>query len=296
MNTNNSILELPIEELVSNKFQPRLVYDDSSLAELAESIKAHGIIQPIVVRKVDTKYEIIAGERRYRAAKIANFMKVPAILTELNEKQIAELQIVDNVHRKSLNAIEEAKSYKALLDEGLMTIKDLSQKMGVASIVLESKLKLLNLDPEVQLALLNNKISERHARSLLKLSNNEMQKKYLAQVIEERLTVKQLEDALKEVLNARGELSATKIFEKKEEYPNEFFNFLEKENVNMNFGEETVEPATEVILEKRILPVEQTSEVTEVTPIQESTPVAEVEVMAAPETEQTSVEEIEMLD
>lgn len=235
MNTNNSILELPIEDLVSNKFQPRLVFDDSSLSDLAESIKTHGIIQPIVVRRVGEKFEIIAGERRYRAAKIAGLIKVPAIVTELNEKQIAELSIAENVHRKSLNAIEEAKSYKVLLDQGLMNISELAQKMGVPTVIIESKLNLLNLDVEVQDALLNNKISERHARSLLKFVDLETQKKYLNQIIDERLTVKQLEDIIKTLNLPTTDVKPVKLFEKKEDYPNKFFNFLENEKVNMDF-------------------------------------------------------------
>ncbi len=238
MNPNNTILEIPIEDFVSNKFQPRLVFDDSSLTDLAESIKAHGIIQPVVVRKLDSKYEIIAGERRYRAAKIAGLLKVPAILTNLNDKEIAELSVVENVHRKSLNAIEEAKSYKALLDEGFMNSSQLAAKMGVPQIVIETKLKLLNLDIEVQDALLNDKISERHARSLLKFKDLETQKKYLNQVIEERLTVKQLEDIIKSLNITESVITPIKLFEKKEEYPNKFFNFLEEENVNMNFSNE----------------------------------------------------------
>lgn len=238
MNTNNNILELPIEELVSNKFQPRLVHNDESLNDLAESIKAHGIIQPIVVRKFETKYEIISGERRFRAAKIANLLKVPAILTELTEQQIAEFQLLDNVHRKSLNAIEEAKSYKALLDEGLMTVQDLSSKMGIPVVVLDGKIKLLNLDPSVQDALLNEQISERHARSLLKLVNPEMQSRYLNLTIDNRLTVKQLEDKIKLIVQDNPTVAPTKVFEKKEKFPNEYFNFLESENVNMSFGQQ----------------------------------------------------------
>lgn len=238
MNTSNGILEIPIEELVPNKFQPRLVFDDSSLTELADSIKAHGIIQPVVVRKVDGKYEIIAGERRYRAAKLAGLLKLQAIVTDLNDKQLAELSIIENVHRKSLNAIEEAKSYKSLLDEGLFTIDELTSKMGVAKPILYSKLRLLDLDIDVQEALLNNKISERHARSLLKLSNNDIQKEYLNQVIEERLTVKQLEDLIKTLKLEEPSVTPIKLFEKKEEYPNKFFNFLEDENVNMNFSDD----------------------------------------------------------
>lgn len=238
MNVGNSILELPIEDLILNSFRQRLVVDNESLADLAESIKAHGIIQPIVVRKVDLKYEIIAGERRYRAAKIAGLLKVPAILTNLNEKQIAELSIVENVQRKSLNAIEEAKSYKTLLDKDLMTINELANKMGVSEIVVDNKLKLLTLDAEVQDALLNEKISERHARSLLKINDAETQKKYLNQIIDERLTVKQVEDMIKQnIVETDSSNTENNSFNNvNTSKPTSFFNDLENEAADIQFA------------------------------------------------------------
>lgn len=236
MNTNNSILELPIEELVPNKFNPRIVFDDDSLIELAESIKNHGIIQPIVVRQIENKYEIIAGERRYRASKIAGLLKIPAVVTKLNEKQIAELSIVENIQRRSLNPMEEAKSYRSLLDEGLMDREELARKMGLASTYIDNKLTLLNLSVEVQSALLNNKISERHARTLLKITNPTDQNKYLAKVLEERLTVKSLEDLLKKA--GIKKLPTKKDLFNDKRVETTFFNQLETEVVNMNIEEE----------------------------------------------------------
>lgn len=253
MNTGNSILELPIEDLVPNSFRQRLVIDDTSLSDLAESIKIHGIIQPIVVRRKEQKYEIIAGERRYRAAKIAGLLKVPALLTNLNEKQIAELSIVENVQRKSLNAIEEAKSYKTLLEKGLMSISELANKMGVSETVVNNKLKLLDLDVDVQDALLNDKISERHARSLLKIPDLSTQKQYLNQVIDERLTVKQLEDLLKklfpenpptiklpETASVPADMQVPQMPENN--YSSHFFNNLESQSANMEFGAPVTAP------------------------------------------------------
>ncbi len=247
-NTNN-IIELPIEDLEANKYQPRIVFNESELKELATSIKNHGIIQPIICRKVNNKYEIIAGERRYRAAKLAGLSKVSVILTELDEKDSREIAVLENVQRKSLTPIEEAKSYKALLDEGLMDQQELAQTIGVAQEVISNKLRLLSLDESVQDALLNQKISEGHAKILLKLENLEKQKEYVNQIIEKRLTVKQLDDELKELtsnidLSKPIDLSSIvnfKIPTTKKTYPNKFFNFLESESANMNFEEEKIE-------------------------------------------------------
>lgn len=200
MNTeDNKVLQVPIEDIIPNRFQPRLSFDESSLKELADSIKQHGIIQPLVLRRIADKYEIIAGERRYKAAMMAGLVSVPAILTTLDDNASAEVAIVENVQRKDLTAIEEAKSYKALLDKGYMTQEELAKKMGLSQAAVSNKLRLLSLDESVQDAILNNKISERHARSLLKIKDLEEQKKLLNRIINERLTVRQLEEEIKKM-------------------------------------------------------------------------------------------------
>ncbi len=279
MDSENKVLQVPIEDIIPNRFQPRLSFDEASLKELSDSIKQHGIIQPLVLRRVADKYEIIAGERRYKAAMMAGLTSVPAIITELDDNASAEVAIVENVQRKDLTAIEEAKSYQALLDKGYMTQEDLAKKMGLSQSAISNKLRLLSLDESVQDAVLNGKISERHARSLLKIKDLAEQKKMLNRIITERLTVRQLEEEIKKMnLEISEEPISTEdapetpvasptvaptnnldsvpvspepvvpkstfssIFSSKpDQIPNKFFNFLEDEAVNMSM-EEPVAP------------------------------------------------------
>ena len=193
----NQILQVPIEDIIPNRFQPRLSFDDSSLSDLASSIKQHGIIQPLVLRRKNDKYEIVAGERRFKAAKMAGLISVPAVISNLDDNASAEVAIVENIQRKDLTSIEEARSYQALLDKGYMTQEELARKMGLSQSAISNKLRLLTLDEAVQEAVLAEKISERHARTLLKVPTHEKQRELLNKVINERLTVKQLEDEIK---------------------------------------------------------------------------------------------------
>ena len=258
------IMQIPIEEILPNRFQPRLSFDDASLSELAESIKTHGVIQPLVVRRLKDKYEIVAGERRYRASKKAGLTSIPAILTTISDTKSAELALVENVQRKDLSAIEEARSYQTLLGQGDVNQAELAKRLGVSQSAISNKLRLLTLAPQVQDAVINNEISERHARSLLKVSDHTNQKVLLKKIITERLTVKKLEDEIRnnykepEEITSKimtiEELESTtsdiKIIkeEPKEEIemfnapqevkpPNKFFNFLESEEINLNVEE-----------------------------------------------------------
>ena len=202
MNLEQNILQIPIDNIIPNRFQPRLTFEDRGLEELANSIKQHGIIQPLVLRRIGDKYEIIAGERRYKAATLAGLDKVPAIIADIDDNKSAEVAIVENVQRRDLTPIEEARSYKNLLDKGYLTQSELAKKMGLSQSAIANKLRLLNLDEKVQNALLNNQISERHARSLLILPTNELQIEWLNRIIGERMTVRQLDDALKKYLDS----------------------------------------------------------------------------------------------
>lgn len=208
VNIEQNVLQIPIDEIIPNRFQPRLHFDDRGLEELASSIKQHGIIQPLVLRRIEDKYEIIAGERRYKAAQIAGLTKVPAVIANIDENKSAEVAIVENVQRRDLSAIEEARSYKNLLDKGYLTQAELAKKMGLSQSAIANKLRLLNLDEEVQKALMNNQISERHARSLLVLPTHEEQRKWLKKIIDERMTVRDLDSALKKLNEKPTEESA----------------------------------------------------------------------------------------
>ena len=195
----NAILNVSIDLIIPNRFQPRLVFDEKALNELADSIKEHGIIEPIIVRQLNDKYEIIAGERRYKAACIAGLTKVPVIVRNLSDYKSAQVAVIENVQRRNLNPIEEAKSYKRILDQGLKTQEELAKEIGVSQSTIANKLRLLSLAEPVKQALSENKISERHARALLKLSSLDKQEEMLNKVINERLTVKDLDDEIRKL-------------------------------------------------------------------------------------------------
>lgn len=199
MNRENEIMEIRVDEIIPNRFQPRLEFDQVELKKLADSIKVHGIIQPLVLRRIGDKYEIIAGERRHKAAMMAGLRTVPAIIMNIDDKQSAEVAVVENLQRKDLSAIEEAQSYKKLIDMGL-TQEELAGKMGVAQPTIANKLRLLGLSKEVQDALLKNQISERHARSLLQIPDQSLQVIMLNRIITERLTVRQTDDEISKIL------------------------------------------------------------------------------------------------
>lgn len=193
---NHEIFEVSLNDIVPNRFQPREKFDQEALNDLAESIKRYGLIQPLVVRRLGSKYEIIAGERRYKASVIAGLTKVPVVLKDLGDEESAEVALVENIQRQNLTPIEEARSYNKLLNMGETTQEELAKKLGVAQPTVANKIRLLNLSEEVQAALLNRKISERHARSLLRLGSKEEQNDMLNKVIEQRMTVRQLDDEI----------------------------------------------------------------------------------------------------
>ena len=205
MNREPLIQNVNIDYIIPNRFQPRLTFDEKSLNELASSIKEHGIIQPLVLRRLGDKYEIIAGERRYKAAQLAGLTEVPAIISNIDDNKSAEIALVENVQRRNLNSLEEAKSYKKILDKEGLTQDELAKKIGVSQSTIANKLRLLNLTSEAQDALMNDKISERHARSLLSVTVPEKQKALLNKVISERLTVRQLDDEIKKESNPSSE-------------------------------------------------------------------------------------------
>lgn len=216
-NITNAIIEVSVEDIIPNRFQPRLAFDEKALKDLAESIKIHGIIQPLVLRRLNDKFEIIAGERRYKAACMAGLTKVPAIIKEIDDNKSAEIAVVENLQRKNLTAIEEAQSYKKILDKGYITQEELAARMGVSQPTIANKLRLLNLSQEVQDALLENKISERHARSLLAINDPNIQVQMLRRIISERLTVRQTDEEISKLLG-RPISNSTPVEEKNNIY------------------------------------------------------------------------------
>lgn len=200
MKMNKEVVMVRLSDIIPNRFQPRLTFDEEALNELANSIKEHGIIQPLILRDLGSKYEIIAGERRYKAATIAGLTEVPAIIGSMDDQTSAELALIENIQRKDLSAIEEAKSYKKILDMGNFTQEQLAKRMGKGQSTIANKMRLLALTNEVQVALMNNLISERHARCLLQIKDEDLQKEVLNKIISERMNVRDTDDYIKNLL------------------------------------------------------------------------------------------------
>lgn len=194
MNTGQSIVNVSVDKIIPSKFQPRLVFDMDSLQKLSASIREHGVIQPLIVRQVADKFEIIAGERRYKAAMMAGLSNVPVIVAIVDDRTASEIAVAENVQRTSLNPVEEAKSYKNMLSSD--DISTISQRLGKTEDEITSKIKLLSLPMDVQDALINKKISEAHARSLLNVVDEKTCINLLNRVISERLTVKDLDEII----------------------------------------------------------------------------------------------------
>lgn len=195
------VVNLSNNDILPNRFQPRKYFDEEEILQLSESIKEHGVINPIIVRKLGDKYELVAGERRYKANILAGNDSIPSIIMDVNDKESSEIAVVENIQRKDLNAIEEAISYKRILDIGYMTQEQLAQKMGKSQSAIANKIRLLKLSDEVQDAVMKKEISERHARSLLKLTSIEKQNEMLKRIITERLTVRKTDEEIDKMNN-----------------------------------------------------------------------------------------------
>ena len=196
MQGENEVVLLHLDDIIPNRFQPREIFDEKALKELAISIKEHGVIQPIIVRNIGNKYEIIAGERRYKASALAGLTKIPAIIRNLDDKESSKVALLENLQRKNLNPIEEARTYQKILELDQMTQEELAKTMGKSQGAVANKLRLLSLSEAVQDAVLKEQISERHARSLLSIENPEEQKRMLKKVIDKKMTVRELENEI----------------------------------------------------------------------------------------------------
>ena len=195
----NNLL-LPLNKIKNNSEQPRKAFDNEKIAELAESIKHHGIIQPLIVKKEGNNYVIVAGERRWRAAKMVGLKEVPAIIMDLTEKQILEISLIENIQRQDLNPIEEALAYKKLLSDFKLTQEELSKRIGKSRTAITNTMRLINLDERVQQYLIDGIISEGHGRTLLGIEDADLQYEVAQKVIDEKLSVRELERLIKKIL------------------------------------------------------------------------------------------------
>lgn len=194
------IMEISVENIVPNPHQPRIHFSEDKLLELSESIKEHGILQPLIVTKNKTdRYELIAGERRFQAAKLAGLKAVPAIVREAKDQEKFELAIIENIQRHDLNPIEEAKAYRKLMDEFGMSQETVAKKMGKSRSVIANTSRLLQLPVEIQRALAEGKLSEGHAKAILALENPEKQRALFELILKENLTVREAEAKAREV-------------------------------------------------------------------------------------------------
>lgn len=196
------VRQLPLEKIIPNRFQPRTIFDEEKIEELAKTIHTHGMIQPIVVRSIENgHFEIIAGERRYRAVKKLGWDTIPAILKNFNDKETASVALIENLQREELTPIEEAVAYNQLLEIHGLTQEALAQRLGKSQSTIANKLRLLKLPKEVQDALLTKEVTERHARALIPLKDAEKQVKLLNEIIENNLNVKQTESRVERLLS-----------------------------------------------------------------------------------------------
>lgn len=191
---------IAVDQIRANRFQPRLQFDEETLQELAESIKENGLLQPIVVRKDEKGYEIIAGERRFRACVLVGFSEVPCLVMEPNDLQSAQLALVENIQRENLTSIEEAKAYVKIMSLANITQEKLAKKLGKSQSTIANKIRLLQLPEQVQLAISEKKLSERHARALLAVDKDQ-QVDTMRRIIDKNLNVRQTEEYIAALKN-----------------------------------------------------------------------------------------------
>lgn len=205
-NTKNQVVEIPLKQIEPNRYQPRQVFDKVQIQELAHTIEEHGLLQPIILREYKAaKYEIIAGERRFRAMELLGWEAAPAIVEKMSDKESASLALIENLQRSQLSSVEEARAYKKLMDLNKLTQVALAKGVGKSQSAVANKLRLLNLIEPVQNAILDGLITERHGRALLGLTDDQ-QRKLLMRVVNEKLTVRQTEEA---VVALQGEVLPT---------------------------------------------------------------------------------------
>lgn len=189
----DEVKQIPISDIVPSPYQPRTIFDEDRIDELCQTIKTHGVIQPIVVRVRDGRFEIIAGERRFRAVRKLEMDTIPAIVRDFNDSQAASIALIENLQREGLTALEEALAYQQLIELHHLTQESLAQRLGKSQSTIANKIRLLQLSEPVKQALLERKITERHARALLSLDQEELQVKVLNEVVSKDLNVKQTE-------------------------------------------------------------------------------------------------------
>ena len=211
---DKSFLEIKISEIDPNMGQPRKRFDEDELLELSESIKLHGVIQPVILTKRGKRYEIIAGERRWRASKLAGLTKIPAVVREYTEKEIMEISLIENIQRQDLNPVEEAEAFKNLIDEYKMKQDDLAERVSKSRSAITNALRLLKLDDRVKAMLAEGLISTGHARAILVIEDKNKQHSLATRIFDEKLSVRETEKLVKQILENKETEKDVKTSEK----------------------------------------------------------------------------------
>lgn len=219
VNENDKIIEIPLKQLRANPYQPRKQFEDESIKELAESIKQHGVIQPIIVRSVLRGYEIIAGERRFRASQLCGETTIPAVVRKMSDQQVMEVALIENLQREDLNAIEIAVAYQSLIDQFSLTQEELSLKVGKSRSHIANFLRLLTLPKDIQEYVSRGTISMGHARAIVGVKDESVKRELVEQVIEQDWSVRHLEEEINK-LGSKNE-GAKQIERKKDPYLNQ---------------------------------------------------------------------------
>ncbi len=210
MEDNIGVLELKINEIEPNAAQPRKLFDDEKLLQLSESIKQHGIIQPIIVKKDSSIYTIIAGERRWRAAKLAGLSTIPALVKDFTELQVMEVALIENLQREDLNPIEEANAFINLMNEFNLTQEQIAEKIGRSRSAIANTIRLLGLSNDVKKFIVSGELTSGHARTLVIIENEELQKSAAEYIINNKLSVRETENYIKSILHKKEKNKNTK--------------------------------------------------------------------------------------
>lgn len=236
-NSESAVLKIDMNLIKANEDQPRKNFDEEKIDQLAESIKEHGVVQPIVLKKDGNTYTIVAGERRWRASKSAGLKEIPAVVMELSDKQVLEISLIENIQREDLNPIEEALAYRKLIDEFKLTQEELSKRIGKSRTAVTNCLRLLNLDERVQDYLIDGVITEGHGRTLLAVIDKELQYVLAQRIIDEGLNVRDTEKLIKTLGKEKRERSKVKeniyyidIKDKLEDYFGTRVSLISKKN------------------------------------------------------------------
>ena len=253
-----SIFKVSINLIKPNNEQPRKSFDEEKIIQLADSIKEHGIIQPLVLKKENDVYMIIAGERRWRAAKYIGLKEVPAVILDLDDRSLLEVSLIENIQREDLNPIEEAIAYKKLIDEFSLTQEVLSRRIGKSRVAISNCMRLLNLDERVQEYLIDGVITEGHGRALLAIEDKNLQYEIAQKIIDEELSVRQIEALIKDINSNKSKKQSNKVIDDNPYYNDlkfkleNLFNTKVLFNSNGNKGKIQIEYYSEEDLQRII--------------------------------------------